>query len=173
MGGKDVDVQETLFGFREWTSEGINFKLNGITWHGRSDAHGGEPTAAAWLGFPTPHPPEHLRFRERGNGWYGMTTKEMLEFMDRAGQVVRIEGILNGEGAGYQPIENDPDLRAKYNSEIKMDLALNWRDQMVASVKALRNHPSVAFYTEGNEWSYINVFNLGYSDLWEPEIVKT
>jgi beta-galactosidase len=37
--GKVLDVKVTHFGFREWSWEGRDFKLNGIVWHGWADTH--------------------------------------------------------------------------------------------------------------------------------------
>ncbi len=71
-------------------------------------------------------------------------------------------------------MENDPDLKALYKSDIKMDLMQNWRDQMVQQVKGERNHPSVMLWSLENEWLYINCINLygGLMDQFEAEVKK-
>ena len=49
-------------------------------------------------------------------------------------------------------IENDPELKKLYGSDIKMDLMKNWRDQLLAQVRGERNHPSVMLWSIENEW---------------------
>ena len=44
IGGKPVDVKETLFGFREWSMDGIHLRLNGINWQGFSEMGTGRET---------------------------------------------------------------------------------------------------------------------------------
>ncbi len=169
VGGEVVDVSETPFGFREWTSEGRDFKLNGIVWHGWADcftARGAEE----WLGFYRKSNQKMMRLW--GTSWQGMSPGAALDFFDRNGVVVRRSGMLDGEAIGYNAVEHDPDL--KKESEIKMDLMRNWRDQMVAQVKGERNHPSVMLWSIENEWLYINCLNLhgGLMDQFEAEVRK-
>ena len=104
----------------------------------------------------------------------GLPPDEALDFFDKNGVVVRRSGILDGEAIGYMAIENDPELKKEYGSEIKMELMDNWRDQMVAQVKGERNHPSVMIWSIENEWLYINCINLygGLMDRFEDEVIK-
>ena len=172
VNGKTVDIANTSFGFREWTSEGIDFKLNGITWHGWADCHTAN-NADQWLTNYRKSNQTVMRFW--GTSWQGMDSEKALDFFDKNGVVCRRTGILDGETIGYMAIENDPDLKKLYNSDIKMDLQLNWRDQMVAMVKGERNHPSVMIWSIENEFLFINCINLygGLMDKFEAETTKT
>ena len=165
--GHVVDITETSFGFREWTSEGKDFKLNGIPWHGWADCHTAK-TKEEWLAFYRKTNQRTTRFW--GTTWQGMAPEEALDFLDGSGVVVRRSGMLDGEAIGYMAIEQDPDL--KKESPIKMDLMRNWRDQMVAEVMGERNHPSIMIWSIENEWLYINCINL-YSDLMDQFEAET
>jgi hypothetical protein len=172
MGGKPVDLQETPFGFREWTIDGANFKLNGVVFHGYHDGVLGD-TKEAWLAFYRKNHEQMMRFW--GTSYLGMSPDAALDWFDQSGVVVRRQGMLDGEAIGYNAIENDPDLKKLYNSEIKMDLMANWRDQMVAQVMGERNHPSIMLWSIENEWLYINCINLygGLMDQFEAAVLKT
>jgi hypothetical protein len=170
--GRAVDVSDTSFGFREWTTDGKDFKLNGVVWHGWADCF----TATdkdSWLAFYRKNNERMMRFW--GTSWQNLPPEQAMEFFDRNGVVVRRSGILDGEAIGYNAIENDADLKKRENSEIKMDLMRNWRDQMVAQVKGERNHPSIMVWSIENEWLYINCINLygGLMDKFEEEVRKT
>jgi beta-galactosidase len=170
VGGKPVDVQETPFGFREWSADGKDFKLNGVVWHGWCDQHTHD-TREEWLAFHRKTHQTTMRFW--GVSWQGLPPEQALDFFDRNGVVVRRSGILDGEAIGYMAVENDPDLQKE--SPIKMDLMRNWRDQVVAQVKGERNHPSVNVWSIENEWLYINCINLygGLMDRFEAEVKQT
>ncbi len=163
--GKPVDVSETRFGFHEWSSEGIHFKLNGVTWHGHCDETAWdqgdiEGSIANWKAKGL----NLFRLRYRGDGYLGMPVDSFLSKMDENGVITRIEGILDGEAMGYRLVTDDPDLKAKFGTELNMDLIHNAREQLLANVKALRNHPSVGFWTLDNEFFYINSYNLLHDD---------
>jgi hypothetical protein len=162
-----ADVSQTPFGFREWSIDGIHFKLNGVTFHGWCDQHS-EPNKEPWLAFQRKTHQQMMRFW--GTTWKGLSPDDALDFFDREGVVVRRSGIFDGEGMGYLTGENNPHLRERNKSPIKMDLANNWRDQVVAQVKGERNHPSIMLWSIENEWLYINVINSGASDPWEPVV---
>jgi len=160
--GKIEDHSETRFGFREWGSKGKDFTLNGIVWHGWADLNFGS-NPAEWL---TNYRKTNQRFMrlsgyaQGGPLWFDKTPTEALNFFDENGIVVRRSGDLDGEAIGYMAIENDPDIKALYKSEIKVQLLNNWRDQMIAQVKGERNHPSIHVWSIENEWLYINCINL-------------
>ena len=160
-----ADVSETRFGFREWGSRGKDFTLNGIVWHGWADLNfGSDPQA--WLANYRKVNQRFMRlsgYAQGGPMWFDKTPTDALNFFDENGVVVRRSGDLDGEAIGYNAIENDPDLKALYKSDIKMQLLNNWRDQMVAQVKGERNHPSIHTWSIENEWLYINCINL-YGD---------
>ena len=171
VGGKAVDVSDTTFGFREWTWNGRDFKLNGVVWRLWADCF----TAGSkedWLAFYKKNNERMMRFW--GMSWRGMAPEAALDFFDRNGVIVRRSGILDGEAIGYMAIEEDPVLKELYKSPVKMDLMHNWRDRIVAQVKGERNHPSVMIWSIENEWLYINCINLygGLMDQFEAEVKK-
>jgi len=183
IGGRPVDVQETLFGFREWRIEGTKFTLNGIVWHMWADLIGRADTADQWLARYRATNQRTMRLMTAGQGghdtrWMGMEPQEALEFMDRNGVVVRRNTTLDGEMIGSNFAENDPETRKKQGgSDMKLALMKNWRDQCAAQVKGERNHPSIQIWTIENEFAFINLINLlGNSermDRYEVEIAKT
>lgn len=172
LAGKPVDLHLQPFGFREWSLDGIHFRLNGIIYHAYHDAHG-DGTPDEWLAFHTKTHQRAMRFW--GTSWKGMSPDDALDWFDTHGQVVRRSGMLDGEAIGYNAIENDPTLKELYKSDIKMDLMRNWRDQMLAHVKGERNHPSIMIWSIENEWLYINCINLfgGLMDQFEAEVART
>ncbi|MBC7807934.1 MAG: hypothetical protein H7145_17530, partial [Akkermansiaceae bacterium] len=162
MGGKTVDVTETPFGFREWSTQGKDFMLNGVKWHGWADLTGGS-TPEEWIKNYRKTGQRFARsfgYAQGGQKWLGMDYAAALDLYDREGIVVRRSGILDGEAIGYNAIESDPELKKLYNSETKVELQNNWRDQMVQQVLAERNHPSIQLWSIENEWLYINCINL-------------
>jgi len=169
--GKVLDVKETPFGFREWTFDSRDFKLNGVVWHGWADTHT-HATKEEWLDFYRKTNQRFMRFW--GTSWMNLPPEETFDFFDKNGVVVRRSGMLDGEAIGYMAIEEDPDLKVKA-TQVKMDLMRNWRDQVVAQVKGERNHPSVMIWSIENEWLYINCINLygGLMDQFEVEVTKT
>ncbi len=171
VGGKSVDVSDTRFGFREWGWQGRDFTLNGIPWHLWCDCFTAS-TKEQWLELYRKNNQRMMRFW--GTRWQGMPHRQALDFFDENGVVVRRSGILDGEAIGYHAMERDPDLKKLYNSEVKMQLMENWRDQMVAQVKGERNHPSVMIWSIENEWLYINCINLhgGHMDQFEAEVKR-
>ena len=153
-----VDISDTTFGYREWSIDGIHFKLNGVPFHGWCDQHA-QSDPNAWLAFQRKTHQQMMRFW--GTTWNGMSPDSALDFFDKNGVVVRRSGVLDGEAIGYHADEPDANLR-KISSDpkIKMDLIHNWRDQVVAQVKGERNHPSIMIWSIENEWLFINCINL-------------
>ena len=172
-----LDTSETTFGFREWGVAGTDFTLNGQPWRVWADLTGGDTPEAYVRNYRLTNQRIMRLMGPTQNGgptWKGMDFDHTLDFFDRNGILVRRCGPLDGEAIGYNAIENDPALRDKYQSPIKMDLMENWRDQMVAQVKGERNHPSVMLWSLENEWLYINCINLyaDKMDLFEREVAK-
>jgi beta-galactosidase len=172
--GVAEDISETRFGFREWGAKGKDFTLNGIVWHGWADLCAGD-TPQEFLAQYRKSNQRFLRisgYAQGGPTWRGITPIEALHFADENGMVVRRSGDLDGEAIGYFAIEQDEDLKKLYGTEIKQQLMENWRDQMVAQVKAERNHPSIHVWSIENEWLYINCINLyaGLMDKFEAEV---
>jgi Glycosyl hydrolases family 2/Glycosyl hydrolase 2 galactose-binding domain-like/Glycosyl hydrolases family 2, TIM barrel domain len=169
VGGEPVDVADTPFGFREWGWAGHDFKLNGIVWHGWADCF----TAGnkdEWLTLYHKYHETMMRFW--GTGWQGMPPDDAFTFFDHSGVVVRRTGMLDGEAIGSYPWEQDPDLKAERGTDIKLDLADNWRDQSIAQVKGERNHPSIMIWSLENEFMYISCLNMGWAEKWEPTTTK-
>ncbi|MBN2475144.1 MAG: hypothetical protein JXB62_11085 [Pirellulales bacterium] len=181
--GKPVDVQQTLFGFREWRVEGPQFTLNGVVWHMWADLVGVQSSPEAWLEAYRRTNQRTTRLSTAGQAshdsrWLGMEPQEALEFCDRHGVVVRRNTTLDGERIGNNFSESDPETRRQQGgSELKLALMKNWRDQCVAQVKGERNHPSIQIWTIENEFAFINLINLlGNSpnmDRYEEEITRT
>jgi hypothetical protein len=150
--GRPADVSETTFGFREWTLDGKDFRLNGVVWHGWADVFTA-PDKDAWLAFYREHNERFYRFWAP-NRFYDLSDEEAFNFFDRHGIVVRRTGVLDGEGMGYL-------------GEHVEELGRNWIDQVCAQVRGERNHPSVMVWSLENEISYINAINAGWIDRWE------
>ena len=166
IGGTVADVQETSFGFREWSARGIDFLLNGVRWQQWADL---TPLAAKT-------PEEFLKiyrdtnqrtFRlmmpgQGANNWryLGMALPDALSFFDRNGIVVRRNSLVDGEAIGYAFSEGDEALKKKFGTGMKVQLMKNWREQTLAQVRNERNHPSINIWTIENEFAYINLINL-------------
>ncbi|HZT44121.1 MAG TPA: glycoside hydrolase family 2 TIM barrel-domain containing protein [Chthonomonadaceae bacterium] len=160
--GKPVDLLNTPFGFREWTTDGKNLKLNGVVMHLWSDdTLTADPHS--WLGAYRDTNQRMARFG--GPDWLGLPPDAALELFDRNGVVVRRQGMLDGSATGYNVLETDPDLKKQSRSDLKMDLIANWRDQLVAQVQGERNHPSIMLWSLENEWLSTNVLKLARTHL--------
>ncbi len=183
IGGKPVDVRETVFGFREWQIAGTKFLLNGVVWHLWADLVGVENSPQAWLEAYKRTDQRTLRMGTAGQAsaatrWLGLEPQDALDFCDRNGVVVRRNTTLDGETIGYQFSEPDAETRRQQGgSELKLALMRNWRDQCVAQVRGERHHPSIQIWSLENEFAFINLINLlGNSpnmDRYEAEIAKT
>jgi beta-galactosidase len=177
LGKASEDVAETPFGFREWAIDGKNFTLNGYAWHGWNMGIPGS-TKEKWLeNYRKLHQTQTRMCGASQGGLrplFDMTPDDALDWCDREGVVVRRCGPLDGEAIGYFAVENDPELKKLYGSEIKMELLNEAREQMVAQVRGERNHPSVQIWSIENEWLYINCINLygGLMDQFEAESHK-
>ena len=164
IGEQAVDVQETLFGFREWSIDGINLRLNGITWQGFTEHGVPGSTPEEYLaslkdpqfnyGFGRMWPQHGGHYK-----WLGQEPEEVLTFMDRGGALIRRTGYLDGEAAGYMPA-------------VLPELGKNWIDHLSAWIKGERNHPSIMIWSVENELNFINARNLGQLDKWEPVLAE-
>ncbi|QJW98863.1 glycoside hydrolase family 2 TIM barrel-domain containing protein [Frigoriglobus tundricola] len=178
VGGKVVDVRHTTFGFRQWGTDGKHFTLNGVRWRGWNVASSSGTTPDEWLAYYRKTNQTTMRLSGATQGgprpFFGMAPDEALDWTDRNGVPVRRCGILDGEAIGSMAVENDPELKKLYKSEIKMELMNNWVEQMAAQVRGERNHPSVQIWSIENEWLFINCINLygGRMDEFEREVVR-
>ncbi len=176
--GKNVDVRHTKFGFREWGIDGKHFTLNGIRWRGWNVAMMNGNTPDEWLAYYRKTNQTTMRLCGATQGgtrpFFGMSPDDALDWMDAHGVPVRRCGILDGEAIGSMAVENDPELRKLYKSDIKMELMNNWVEQMAAQVKGERNHPSIQIWSIENEWLFINCINLygGLMDQFEKEVQR-
>ncbi len=169
--GKPVDVSDTPFGFREWTTDGPNYRLNGVIWHGWAELAQGE-SKETWLANYRNSGQRFVRMMgpcQNGGDvyWHGMEFNAALDWCDANGVNVRRCGPLDGEAIGYMAIDDQ--------GGINKPLLQNVRDQMVAQVKGERNHPSVNVWSVENEWLYINCINLygGLMDDFERDMAST
>jgi hypothetical protein len=185
IGGQNVDIQNTKFGFREWRREGMKFTLNGVVWHMWAEIGLNGNTPEKWLADYRHKNQRTARSATAGMGghssnfWFGLEVHEMLDFYDQNGVVIRRNTTpLDGQTIGYAFVEKDElKKQAQGGSEIKLELLKNWRDTCIAQVRAERNHPSIQIWSIENEFTYINLINLlGNSprmDEYESEIAKT
>jgi beta-galactosidase len=178
LDGKPVDVRHTTFGFRQWGTDGVHFTLNGVRWRGWNFSTSDGNTPAEWLAFYKKTNQTTVRMCGATQGgprpFFGMSPDEALDWMDRHGVPVRRCGILDGEAIGSMAVENDPELKKLYKSDVKMELMNNWVEQMAAQVRGERNHPSVQIWSIENEWLFINCINLygGLMDEFEREVLR-
>lgn len=163
IGGKPVDVKETLFGFREWSIDGSHFRLNGVNWQGFSEQAMPENTLDGWVRYvKDPHKNYgfiRLWMDAGDTGRFGADVEQILERADREGINIRRTGYLDGEAIGYMP-------------EILKPLGENWCDHLRAWIKGERNHPSIMLWSVENEINFINARNMGQLDVWEPVLHK-
>ena len=134
--GIPVDAQHAKFGFREWNWSGNQILLNGIPWHGRSDATEGRSLAeslAIWQGHH-----QNLTTLLLGAPPKDTELEATLDAYDKAGIAVRLLDILNDEKLLYHCFgENDPVIFDR------------WKEHLVATAKAFRNHPSILVWSLG------------------------
>jgi beta-galactosidase len=168
--GKPVDVSDTPFGFRQWTSDGPHMLLNGVVWHGWAELVQGDKPET-WLANYRRTGQRFQRMagtsQNAGIHWLGMPYDAALDWCDRNGVTIRRCGPLDGEAIGYMAVDD--------KGGINKPLLANVRDQIVAQVRGERNHPSVNIWSVENEWLYINCINLygGLMDDFEADMAKT
>ena len=147
VGGKEIDQRTTKFGFREWTWDGNNFKINGIAFHGFADTElppvkdlksHGETMLRVWA-------PDGK-------------TEALLDECDANGMPVRRTGIFDGEAASYRL--TTPGLWD------------NYRQELMAWAKGQRNHPSIFIWSMENEITFINGHVFGQDNITTPEMKK-
>ena len=149
VGGKVIDERTTKFGFREWTWDGPNFKLNGIAFHGFGDTESNLPEKLHSLNETM------LRVWAADEA-----TASLLDECDAKGMPVRRTGMFDGEGAaGFYSMTNAP-------------LWDNYRHELLAWAKGERNHPSIFIWSMENEISFING-HVGGQDAITTKEMKT
>ncbi len=176
INGKIVDSKKTRFGFREWDWSTHMFKLNGIKWPMWADTHT-KPTPQQQMELAQESHVNQLRYWRSG-GWGGMTRREVLNYFDETGMLVRSSGTFDGQVANYggglreQDMSKEPDKRGRRPLKAKEHFFNNWNNQLSAWVKEERNHACIYIWSVENEIAYINVNNLGQYREVEPALTK-
>ena len=151
VAGKVIDERTTKFGFREWSYDGPRFKLNGVPWYGFADAA---------------HDTHIESMKRRGMNmtriwWQSPETEDFQNDCDAKGLVVRRTGTFDGEGVGgFFDVRRD-------------DLWENYREQMAAWIKGLRNHPSIFLWSIENEITFINGHVTGNDSVTTRQVRKS
>jgi beta-galactosidase len=151
VAGKAIDERKTKFGFREWSYDGFQFKLNGVPWYGFAEAS---------------HEQRIDVMKRRGENmtriwWQDPQTETFQDDCDAKGMVVRRTGTFDGQGVGgFFDLKRDA-------------LWDNYREQMTAWIKGLRNHPSIFLWSIENEITFINGHVTGNDALTTPQIRKS
>ncbi|MGD8240751.1 MAG: glycoside hydrolase family 2 TIM barrel-domain containing protein, partial [Armatimonadota bacterium] len=163
-GGRPIDVQEELFGFREVTIKGPGIYINGVrrnVWNW-VNVRGRCFSGDEWL---TQFREENNRFTRfsanRRTSAFLKSREERLEFYDRNGIPGRlcsmIDGMFISRTLGKRT--KDPDT----NQPLLIPNEPVWegfRRHMEQLALAYRNHPSVIFYQVENELVYITGMNI-------------
>ena len=157
VGGKLTDVSDITFGFREWTIEGKEFKLNGIVWHGWADCFTAS-TKEKWLELFRKNNQRFFRFWSPSR-FHGMDDQDALAFFDQNGVIVRRTSVCDGEGMGYM-------------GDRAEELGRNFIDQVCGKIRGERNHPSIMMWSMENEMSFINAINANWIDKWEKSTIE-
>ena len=179
-GGRAVDVQEELFGFREVTIEDTGIYINGVRrnlWCWVSVA--GRPwDGPSWLERFRGENNRFTRFsKNRKPSFFLPSREERLEFYDRNGIPGRLCSMIDGMYISFNlgnRRELDSGERVFEPNEL---LWGNFRRHIAQLTRAYRNHPSVIFYQVENELVYINGMNrhsgeeLAQIEDWMAEVV--
>ncbi len=172
--GEVIDVKRTRFGFRQWTWDSHMFTLNGVKWPMWADTnYTNSPQEFVEL-CQTSHM-NQMRYWRQGM-WAGMTRRQVLDYFDETGMLVRSSGVFDGQAANYGgglrvPDTSQPkDERGRYPLKAKPELFDNWKQQMTAWLREERNHPCIYVWSVENEIAYINSNNLGQWREVEPAL---
>ena len=174
VAGRPIDTRQTRFGFRQWDWHSHMFRLNGVKWPMWGDTNYTD-SPQKFLELCKQSHMNHMRYWRNG-GWANMTRREVLDYFDEHGMLVRSSGTFDGQRANYGGGLSEPDPSAPANARgrrprrAKQTLFANWYDQLAAWVKEERNHPCVYIWSLENEITYINSWNLGQWKAVEPAI---
>lgn len=145
--GKVIDVKRTRFGFREWKWDSHLFTLNGVKWQMWADTNYTKSPQDFLELCKTSHM-NQMRYWRKGM-WGGMTRRQVLDYFDEVGMLVRSSGVFDGQQANYGGGLRVPDTskpngeRGRYPLKAKPELFDNWKRQMSAWVREERNHPCI------------------------------
>ena len=163
MDGRLADTKETRFGFREWGWDGELFTINGGPWQFWADTTKFESPQALVEDAKTSGR-NLYRFWGRHH-WPGMTYREVMDYFDENGIVVRDSSTFDGEVASY-----GQGLTEKGKSTYNHTLFDNIINQQKAWVRGARNHPCILIWSLENEITYVNSQLLGQAKVVEPAI---
>ncbi len=150
------------------------FTLNGVKWPMWADTNYTDSPQTFMELCQTSHM-NQMRYWRQGT-WGGMTRRQVLDYFDETGMLVRSSGVFDGQQANYGgglrvPDTSQPkDDRGRYPLKAKPELFDNWKHQMTAWVREERNHPCIYIWSVENEIAYINSNNLGQWREVEPAL---
>ncbi|HYW79241.1 MAG TPA: hypothetical protein VE890_06660, partial [Thermoguttaceae bacterium] len=130
--GKVVDIKRTRFGFRQWKWDSHMFTLNGVKWPMWADTNYSSSPQRFIESTKKSHM-NQMRYWRQGM-WAGMTRREVLNYFDETGMLVRASGVFDGQGANYggglrAPDTSQPkDERGRYPLMAKPELFANWKN---------------------------------------------
>ncbi len=153
-GGKPIDVRNDTFGFREVSSDGKHFLLNGIRWHFWNWVDVDRPEDAnEWL----------VKFKADNNRFHRISDdhsrmfgpqEQALEWLDRHGIAGRKSTCVDGMFITHHT--PNPLVWQNFDRHVRQ------------VVKAYRNHPSIMMWSLANEMLLITS-RLYYADTYEQD----
>ena len=153
--GSSVDVHEQEFGFREVAIAGTGITINGIrrnVWNWVTvDGVGKGPDASDRMVANFHAQQNRFARLDETTGWILPTREERLAFYDRAGIPGRLCTAIDGMFISYT-LATQKDGKAVLNQPV-WD---GFREHLVQTVRAYRNHPSIIMYQAENELVFIN-----------------
>ena len=93
--GKVIDVKRTRFGFRQWKWDSHMFTLNGVKWPMWADTNYTDSPQKFMELCQTSHM-NQMRYWRQGM-WAGMTRRQVLDYFDETGMLVRSSGVFDGQ----------------------------------------------------------------------------
>ena len=153
-GGKPVDVQEELFGFREVSADGRHFLLNGVRWHFWNWVDVPRATRdnrRDWLNAFFAENDRFHRISSDHSRIFGCREDALL-WLDRHGVPGRLSTCIDG-----------------MKITLNLDNPLTWQNfenHVRQVVMAYRNHPSIMQWSLGNELMLITA-RLGFGRNYE------
>ncbi len=168
--GKVVDTKWTRFGFREWGwKDGVLYTVNGKPWQFWNDLKKSQLTTPQTLVETAKKTGRNSKrfWGKMHRGWGGMTKREILNYFDENGIVVRDTGAFDGQVFNYaRGLTANDDGSKGYNER----LFQNVLDQQLAWVRGYRNHACILIWTMENEVAFVSAANAGQLEEYCPAI---
>ncbi len=168
--GKVVDTKWTRFGFREWGWEdGVLFTINGKPWQFWNDLNRTQLKTPETLVETMDESGRNSKrfWGKMQRGWGGMTKREILDYFDENGVVVRDTGAFDGQVFNYaRGLTANDDGSKGYNKRLFQNIL----DQQKAWVRGYRNHAAIMIWTMENEVAFVSAANAGQMDEYSPAI---